>query len=106
MEPAFNALTNYSRSLKILTNDVFDPVYSVLRSLNDVSVNIKKELLEHLVHGLKNLLNMIEQTKILAWASENFLSESTIMQLIREEPQCKKAIQMQNALSAYVFLLT
>ena len=49
---------------------------------------------------------MIEKTHILNWAGQNFLSESTISQLIREEPQCRKAIQMQNALSAYVYLIT
>ena len=86
LEPAFSAFTNYNKSLRVLTNEVFDPVYSVMRSLGEVSLTIKKELFQHLLHGLKNLILMIEKTRILDWASENFLSESTIMQLIREEP--------------------
>ena len=33
------------QSLKILTNDVFDPIYSILFHLEDVSTTVRKELL-------------------------------------------------------------
>ena len=78
LEPSFSALTAYNKSLRILTNEVFDPVYSVIRSLCEVSLNIKKEILQHLILGLKNLVTMIDNTTILDWAQNNFLSESTI----------------------------
>ena len=80
------------QALKILTNDVFDPIYSMLFHLDDVSTSVRKELLLTLQHGLNRLCNLMDGTKVLEWASENFLSSSTIAQLIREEPQCKMAI--------------
>ena len=65
-------------SIKILTNEVFDPIYSILFHLEDVSTYIRKELLELLQSGLKNLINLMNSTKVLEWASLNFLSSSTI----------------------------
>lgn len=35
-------------SIKILTNEVFDPIYSILFHLDDVSITVRKELLEML----------------------------------------------------------
>ena len=93
-------------SVKILTNEVFDPIYSILFHLEDVSTTIRKEVLELLQSGLKNLISLMNATKVLEWASQNFLSQSTMAQLVREDPQCKMAIQVQNALSAYIYLLT
>ena len=106
LETSFDSIGAYSKCLKVLTNEVFDPIYSVLCDSEEVSLTIRKELIQHLVQGLKNLLAMIEKTNIIGWVSQNFLSESTISQLIIEEPQCRKAIQIQNALSAYVYLIT
>ena len=89
-----------------MTNEVFDTIYSILFHLEDVTTYIRKEVLDLLQSGLKNLINLMNSTKVLEWASLNFLSSSTIAQLIREDPQCKLAIQIQNALSAYVYLIT
>ena len=83
-----------NKCLKILTNEVFDPIYSILFHMEDVSITIRKEVLQLLVQGLKNLISLIERTKILDWASQNFLSNSTIEQLVRDDPQCKLAIQI------------
>lgn len=48
----------------------------------------------------------MDRTKILEWASQNYLSSQTLAQLVKEDPKCKMAIQIQNALSAYVYLIT
>lgn len=75
-----------NRCLKILSNDVFDLIYSIIFALEDVNLKIRKELLQLLVQGLKNLVGLIERTKILDWAAHNFLSSSTINELMEEEP--------------------
>ena len=58
-----------NKSLKILTNDCFDPIFSILFHLEDVSLTVRKELLELLINGLKNLKDLINGTKVLEWAS-------------------------------------
>ena len=82
------------KSLEILENEVFDPIFSILFHLENVSMTVRKELLETLTQGLKNLTDLMEGTKVIEWASQNFLSKSTIAQLVREEPQCKLAIRV------------
>ena len=67
-----------NRCLRILTNEVFDLIYSIIFALEDVNLKIRRELLELLVNGLKNLVKIIEDTRILEWAELNFLSNSTI----------------------------
>ena len=94
------------KSLRILTNEVFDPIYSIIFHLDNVSISVRKEVLLTLQTGLQRLLSLMNGTKVLDWANQNFLSSSTIAQLIREDPQCKMAIQIQNALSAYIYLIT
>ena len=49
LEHPFDSFGAYHKSLKVLTNEVFDPVYSVLYHLEDVSLTIRKELIQHLV---------------------------------------------------------
>ena len=78
LDNVYDNFGSYNKCLKILTNEVFDPIYSVLYYLEDVSLTIRKDLIQHLVHGLKNLLNMIEKTKILKWAAENYISEKSL----------------------------
>lgn len=95
-----------NKSLKILSNEIFDPIYSILFHLEEVSLTVRKELLQVLINGLRNLTDLMTGTKVLEWAQENFLSHSTIATLVKEDPQCKMAIQIQNALSAYVYLIT
>ena len=58
-----------NKSLKILTNEVFDPIYSILFHFEDVSMTVRKELLETLTQGLKNLTSLMEGTKVIEWAS-------------------------------------
>ena len=81
-----DSINERNQSLKILTNEVFDPIYSILFHLDNVSVSIRKDVLQLLNHGLKNLVNFMNGTKVLEWASLNFLSSSTIAQLVREDP--------------------
>ena len=58
-----------NKCLKILSNEVFDLIYSIIFNLEDVSLKIRKELLQLLVQGLKNIVGLLERTKILDWAS-------------------------------------
>ena len=67
-----------NKSLKILSNEIFDPIFSILFHLEDVSLTVRKELIELLINGLKNLNDLMGRTKVLDWASQNFLSSSTV----------------------------
>ena len=93
-------------TFKILKNSEFDLIFSILFYLEDVSLTVRKELIQLLTSGLKSLFSFIEKKKLLAWAEINFISTSTVNQLLRDVPQCEMAINSQNALSAYVYLIT
>jgi hypothetical protein len=45
----------HKKSVQIMTNDMFDPLYSILFYLENVSVTVRKELIQTLNMGLKNL---------------------------------------------------
>lgn len=57
------------KSLEILENEVFDPIFSILHHLENVSMTVRKELLETLTQGLKSLTDLMEGTKVIEWAS-------------------------------------
>ena len=57
------------KSLEILENEVFDPIFSILYHLDGVSMTVRKELLETLTQGLKSLTDLMEGTKVIEWAS-------------------------------------
>jgi len=99
-------LSGANRCLNIMNNDVFDLMYSVVFHLEDVNVCIKKEVVQTLVSGLKNLTGFIERTGLLKWASSNLITSQTMHQMIREDPTLKTALQVKNCLSAYVYLIT
>lgn len=45
LESILDSINERNKSLKILTNEVFDPIYSILFSLEEVSITVRKELL-------------------------------------------------------------
>ena len=57
------------KSLEILENEVFDPMFSIVYHLQDVSMTVRKELLETLTQGLKSLTDLMDGTKVIEWAS-------------------------------------
>ena len=65
-------------TFKILKNSEFDLIYSILFYLEDVSLTVRKELIQLLTSGLKSLISFIEKKKLLVWAENNFLSASTV----------------------------
>lgn len=48
-----NIAADRQKSLRILTNEVFDPIYSIIFHLEDVSITVRKEVLLTLQTGLK-----------------------------------------------------
>ena len=86
LESILDTINERHKSLRILTNEVFDPIYSILFQMDSVSMAVRKEVLALLNHGLKNLISFMNSAKVLDWAAENFLSASTIQQSIREDP--------------------
>ena len=48
----------------------------------------------------------MQSSRVLEWASNNVINEQTILSLIKEDPLCKTALQIQNAMSAYVYLIS
>ena len=86
LETILDSINERHKSLRILTNEVFDPIYSILFHMESVSITVRKEVLALLNHGLKNLISFMNSAKVIEWASDNFLSASTIQQLIREDP--------------------
>ena len=44
-----------NRCLQILSNEIFDYLYSALFYLNDISFGIRKEIISILEQGLRNL---------------------------------------------------
>lgn len=48
-----------NKSLHILQNEVFDVLYSVLFYLQDVSLQVRKEIIQILEQGLKGLVQHV-----------------------------------------------
>lgn len=90
--------------MQIVTNDVFDVLYSAIFYLQDVSLSVRKEIIQILETGLRNLLKYMDRTRVLEWAEQNFINAEDITTM--EDPQLKTAFQIKNALSAYVYLIT
>jgi hypothetical protein len=67
-----------NKALKILNNENFDTIYSVLFYLQDVSITTRKEILQILEQGLKSLVQHIGRTKVLQWADQNFISTESL----------------------------
>ena len=105
IEQVLERLTG-NKCLQIATNEIFDVLYSAIFYLQDVSLTIRKEIIQILETGLRNLLKFMDRTHVLEWAEQNFISSDDINMTIQEEPQLKTAIQIKNALSAYVYLIT
>lgn len=69
LEGILDSINERHKSLRILTNEVFDPIYSILFHIDSVSLTVRKEVLQLLNHGLKNLISFMNSTKVLDWAS-------------------------------------
>lgn len=87
-------ISGSNKCLQILHNDVFDPLYSICFNMEDVSLTIRKELIQMLTQGLKNLLQMADRHQIVEWASMNFISSQSLHQMIREDSKFKMAVQI------------
>jgi hypothetical protein len=53
------------KCLQIMDNDNFDTLYSIIFYLEQVSVSVRKEVLEVLNKGLRNLLKCMEKEHVL-----------------------------------------
>ena len=94
-----------NKALNILQNDIFDSIYSVIFYLEDVSLSVRKELIQILEQGLKSLVQLMTRSRVLEWAEQNYISSESV-QLIDQDPNIRQAFAIKNALSAYVFLIT
>jgi hypothetical protein len=63
-----------NKAVQILQNDIFDTIYSVLFYLQDVSLQIRKEIIQILEIGLKNVVQYMQRSKVLQWAEANFIT--------------------------------
>jgi len=54
-----------NRVLNILQNENFDTIYSVLFYLQDVSLTVRKEMIQTLEQGLKSLFTHMQRSKVL-----------------------------------------
>jgi len=95
----------HKKSVQIMSNDFFDPLYSILFYLENVSITVRKELIQSLNMGLKSLVSFMDKMKVLEWANENLITASSAMSL-KDDPIFKVAAQIQNSLTAYVYLIT
>ena len=83
----------HKKSVQIMNNDVFDPLYSILFYLDHVSVTVRKELIQSLNMGLKSLVSFMDKMKVLEWANENLITATSAMSL-KDDPIFKIAAQI------------
>jgi hypothetical protein len=57
-----------NKAINILHNDIFDSLYSVIFYLEDVSITIRKEVIQTLEQGLKQLIQIMSRSKVLQYA--------------------------------------
>ena len=67
-----------NKALHILQNDNFDAIYSVLFYLQDVSLQVRKEMIQILEQGLKSLLQHMQRSNVLKWAKDNYISAESL----------------------------
>ena len=96
-----------SKCLEIISNEYFDPLYSINYYLEDMTLRVRKELIQCLQIGLKNVVHYFNQRKMLDWAEQNFLSSSMVNNQDKmTDPQFKILLLIQNALKAFVYLIS
>ena len=57
-----------NKAVNILNNEVFDSIYSVLFYLGDVPISIRKDIIQILEQGLKNLTTHMQKARVLDFA--------------------------------------
>lgn len=96
-----------SSCLQILNNDFFDILYSIIYYVDHLSSKVRKELIQLLQIGLKNLKHYIDVRKYWDHAENNMLTTSIIQNgEIENNPQFKVIFLIQNSIKAYVYLIT
>ena len=74
--------------------------------MDDISLTSRKDIIQTLEAGLRNLIKQMERTRVLEWAEKNFISSENYLKIAKEDHTMKTAVQFKNALSAYVYLTT
>ena len=85
----------------ILSNEVFDPLYSILYHLDGMTLQVRKELIHCLNTGLRQVTKFMVEKKFLQWATQNQISAE-----LKNEPMFKNCGLIKNSLTAYVYLTT
>jgi hypothetical protein len=96
-----------SKCLEIINNDYFDFLYSVIYYLDDQSNKIRKQIIQTLQLGLKNLKHYIDMRKMQEYSESNLLTtHMSKNQDQLQDNQFKIIILIQNSLKAYTYLIT
>jgi len=61
-------------------------LYSAIFYLQDVSLTIRKEIVQILETGLRNLLKYMDRTHVLEWAEQNFISSDDVVMQAQDDP--------------------
>jgi len=96
-----------SKCLEITNNLNFDPLYSILFHLENMTPNVQKQLITLLQIGFKQLRNYIQHRGVDHTAKEIFISPSMIRELESGSgnPKVYLILTIQNAIKAYVYLI-
>lgn len=92
--------------LTITSNDTFDILFSAIYNLEEVSVEVRKELALIVEQGLRNTLKYLETSGALNYAQHNFISSENLAAEAQEDANLARVLRIKNVLGAWVYLAT
>ena len=81
-----------NKCIQIISSEVFDILFSAIFALDDISLSNRKDIIQTLEAGLRNLIKQMDRTRVLEWAEKNFISSDNYIEIAREDHTMKTAI--------------
>ena len=81
-----------NKCIQIISSEVFDILFSAIFALDDISLSNRKDIIQTLEAGLRNLIKQMDRTRVLEWAEKNFISSDNYIKIAREDHTMKTAI--------------
>jgi hypothetical protein len=93
------------KCLQIMNNDFFDPIFSIIYYLEDITLSIRKELISLLNGSLKSFLKILEKKHILN-EDQSIDNRLSLQSGVSISGRTQEVQIFRNALKAYVYLIS
>ncbi len=106
METVSENLCGATKCMQIMDNDVFDIIYSILYYIEETPAQVRKEMIENLNKGLKQIIKGMDKNRILN-VDAAFDHRKSIQSMTSSGGGRQSDINLyRNSLKAYVYLIS